>query len=61
MGAYSSLRITRTKAKMEIVERLLGDADDKLLEEFMDRLLEPRLYNAVIVEDGTPDNDDAMV
>jgi hypothetical protein len=39
---------------------MLQDADDKRLEEFMDNLLAPRLYNAVIVPDGEP-NDDEVV
>lgn len=60
MSAYSSLRITRTKARTELIARILGDVDDRLLEEFMDTLLEPRLYNAVIVNDGEQ-NDDDMV
>jgi len=60
MSAYSSLRITRTKAVTELVARILGDVDNKLLEDFMDTVLEPRLYNAVIVADGEP-NDDEVV
>jgi len=42
------------------MKAVFGCADDKLLEAFMDRLLEPRLYNAVIVADGEP-NDDELV
>ncbi len=60
MGAFSSLRITRAKAQAELMKAIFGGADDKLLEAFMDHLLEPRLYNAVIVADGE-DNDDDMV
>ena len=60
MSAYSSLRITRAKAQAELMKAVLSGSDDKLLEEFMDRLLEPRLYNAVIVAD-VEQNDDDMV
>lgn len=60
MSAYTSLRITRSKAKLELMNSLLRDTDDKLLEEFMDRLLEPRLYNAVIVPDGEQNDDDLV-
>lgn len=60
MSAYSSLRVTRSKAKQELANWLLCETDDKRLEEFMDRLLEHRLYNAVIVPDDAP-NDDELV
>ena len=60
MSAYTSLRVTRSKAKQELMNWLLRDTDDKRLEEFMDRMLEPRLYNAVIVPDGDPNDDDLV-
>lgn len=60
MSAYSSLRVTRSKAKQELANWLLRDTDDKRLEEFMDRLLEQRLYNAVIVPDDAPNDDDLV-
>lgn len=60
MGAYSSLRITRAKAKAELMKAVFSGADDKLLEEFMDRLLEPRLYSVMIVADGEPNDDDIV-
>ena len=60
MSAYSSLRITRAKAKQKLMEWLLSDVTDQKLEDFMDQLLEPRLYNAVIVPDHQ-ENDDEMV
>ncbi len=60
MSAYSSLRITRAKAQAELMKAVFGGADDKLLEDFMDRLLEPRLYNAVIVADGEENDDDVV-
>ena len=60
MSAYTSLRVTRSKAKRDLMDWLLRDTDDKRLEEFMDRMLEHRLYNAVIVPDDAP-NDDELV
>ena len=60
MSAYSSLRVTRTKAKQKLMEWLLSEVNDKKLEDFMDQLLEPRLYNAVIVPDHEA-NDDELV
>jgi hypothetical protein len=60
MSAYSSLKITRAKAQAELMKAVFGNAPDELLEEFMDRLLEPRLYNAVIVPDGEPNDDDVV-
>ena len=60
MSAYSSLRVTRSKAKQEMANWLLRETDDKKLEDFMDRLLEHRLYNAVIVPDDAQ-NDDELV
>lgn len=58
MGAYFSLRITRTKALQVFLEHMLGEIPDKVLEQHLDLVLEPRLYNAVIVPDGYEDNDD---
>jgi hypothetical protein len=58
MGAYSSLRITRTKALQVFLEHVVGEIPDKVLEQHLDLILEPRLYNAVIVPDGYEDNDD---
>lgn len=66
MSAYTSLRVTRSKAKKEIEkwlisqDRYLVGNNDRALEDFMDWVLGPRLYNAVIVPDGEP-NDDHLV
>ena len=60
MSAYTSLRITRSKAKQVAVEWFLNAINDEKLEEFMDCVLEHRLYNAVIVPDDDP-NDDYLV
>ena len=60
MSAYTSLRVTRSKAKIELMKCMMGDIPDTQLEQFMDQLLEHRLYNAVIVPDGAPNDDDAV-
>ena len=52
--------MTRSKAKQKLIDHMMGDIPDKQLEQFMDQLLEDRQYNAVIVPDGT-ENDDGAV
>ena len=61
MSVYTTLNITRQKAIMLLVERLLGDITDDELEQWLDMYLEPRLYNTWIVPDGTEPNDDDVV
>jgi hypothetical protein len=60
MGAHSTLRITRTKAKEEMLKWLLADISDEKLGNFMDQILDDRLYNAILVPDDAP-NDDEIV
>ena len=60
MSAYSTLRISRSKAKSVLIEQLLGDIDDQLLEDCIDQILKPRLYNATIVEDYVDNDDDVF-
>jgi hypothetical protein len=59
MGTHSTLYITRSKAKavMEEKQRITDDE----LEAFMDRELDHRLYNCVIVDDDCENNDDGVV
>lgn len=57
MSAYTTLRITRTRAIHELISKLAGGITDKQLEAFLDELLEPRLYNACVVPDAETDND----
>jgi hypothetical protein len=56
VSAYSTLRITRTKAKAYVLETLLNLSDEQL-EGYLDAALEPRLYNSRIVSDDDQDND----
>lgn len=61
MSAYSTLKITRSAARRKLLEAIMGDFPDALLERFLDDLLEPRLYNAVIVSDSEKENDDYLL
>lgn len=61
MGAYTTLRVTRKKAIAMLMERLACGISNDELERFMDQVLEPRLYNAIIVRDDDPENDDDAV
>lgn len=60
MSVYTTLYITRSKAKELLIRELMGDITDDMLEKFMDEFLEPRLYNAFIVDDSAPNNDDVI-
>ena len=60
MSAYTTLRITRKKAIETVMAKLLDGMTDGELEQFMDKELEPRLYNARIVDDEA-ENDDEYV
>ena len=60
MSAYTTLRITRKKAIETVMGKLLGGMTDSELEQFLDKELDPRLYNARIVADEA-ENDDEYV
>jgi hypothetical protein len=57
MSAYTTLKITRSKARMLAVAAVMG-ANDEVLENIMDDILRERLYNCRIVDDGAQ-NDEA--
>lgn len=57
MSAYSTLKITRSRAKLEVMNKLLN-MNDRDLEHFMDQILEPRLYNCRVVDDWATEHDD---
>lgn len=59
MGAYSTLLITRTKAKQLVLNKVFTMSDEEL-EKFCDLILEDRLYNCRIVGDHEK-NDDEVV
>lgn len=60
MGAYSTLNITRSKAITLYLEKLGGISDEEL-EEFVDKILEDKLYNCNIVPDHCEENDDHIL
>lgn len=57
MSAHTTLKVTRMTAMQLLMARILGDIDDKTLEQFMDAVLAPSLFNAIIVPDGSENND----
>lgn len=59
MSIYTTLDVTRAKAA-EIYLKEFG-IDDKQLEKFMDRYLQDRCYNCIIVDNDHIPNDDAVV
>ena len=61
MSAYTTLSITRSKAKELILNATIGEIPVDVLERFVDSILEERLYNCIIVDDGTEENDDDMI
>jgi hypothetical protein len=61
VSAFTTLYITRTKALSVIAEHLLADEhSDNMLEDMMDRILRDKLYNCIIVDDDTR-NDDLVI
>jgi hypothetical protein len=60
MSAYTTLKITRTKAILLLMSKLNGGPSDEMLEDFLDGLLRERLYNARIVPDGEENDDDQV-
>lgn len=61
MSAYSTLRITRSKAKEYIVAKVLSELSDEELSDVMDKFLYDRLYNCVIVADDSEENDNFVI
>lgn len=51
MSAYSTLRITRSKARKMVLEYIAGGLSDEELKFLLDRILDGLLYNARIVAD----------
>ena len=60
MGVCTTIYVTRTAARAALL-LYLETADGDALGEMMDPLLRPRLYNCIVVPDGTEPNDDAKV
>lgn len=60
MSAYGTLKITRSRAKLEVMSKLFN-MSDRELEHLMDQILEPRLYNCRVVDDCETEHDDHML
>lgn len=60
MSAYSTVNITRSKARDVLLHSLVGEVPDNALESFIDTLLEPRLFNCRIVDDNAENEDDLL-
>lgn len=61
MSIYSTLRITRSKARQVVLEHIYGHRlGDELLEKVLDEILENRFYNAIVVEDSDENDDNAL-
>lgn len=60
MGAYSTIRVSRRKAKEILLEHLAGDVTDEILKAFMDDWLDDGLRNCRIVPDDEMNDDDEV-
>lgn len=59
MSAYSTIYLTRAKAKQLVLDKLCGLSDYELAE-IVDTIIRESLYNCRIVEDAV-ENDDNLV
>lgn len=59
MSAFTTLYVTQTKAKEELIRQISEDfVTREELERLMEVILEKRLYNCTIVPDHCAENDD---
>jgi hypothetical protein len=61
MSAHSTLRVTRSKAKAFLIDKITNGLSDKELESLMDNILYDRLYNCMIVSDECEHPDDHVI
>jgi hypothetical protein len=59
MGAYSTLRVTRSKAIRMLLEHVMG-ASNEVLGRWMDDILRDRLYNCTVVDDGDENDEERL-
>lgn len=59
MGAFTTLRLTRSTAQAMLLGAVIR-ASDNLLEFMVDAILRDRLYNCSIVADGEENDDDQL-
>ena len=60
MSAYSTIFVTESKARDYLIREIVS-ADYEKLKEYLDKSLRDRLYNVVIVDDGSKINDDELL
>jgi hypothetical protein len=60
MSAYSTIFVTESKARDYLIREIIS-ADYEKLKEYLDKSLRDRLYNVVIVDDGSKINDDELL
>jgi hypothetical protein len=61
MSIYSTLSLTESKAKALLFDHHFGPLSTQELEARLDQVLAPQLYNALVVPDGSANNDDHCV
>ena len=61
MSAYSTLRITRSKAQAVILSNFLDSLNDTNMRRTLEIILKDRLYNVQIVNDDDESNDDLEI
>ena len=62
MSAYSTIRVTRDKAKAVLVNFIMFGATNEELERMLDKvILHDKVLNCRIVEDGEENDNDCLV
>jgi hypothetical protein len=59
MGAFSTIRIRRSRARLAAMQYVMSATDEELAA-FMDQLLAERLYNVRIVNDDAENDDERL-
>lgn len=60
MSAYSTLRITRYRAVVYLINAIGASVTDEQLGDMMDVILRDRLYNCRIVANDEPSDEDRL-
>lgn len=60
MSAYSTIFVTESKAREYLIQEIMR-ADYSRLKEYLDKSLEDRLYNSVIVANMSEINDNHLL
>lgn len=57
MSVYTTINISRKTAREIFLDRYVGEIPDRVLEEMLDEILEPNLFNAFVVADDAANSD----